>query len=160
MSFAIDCKISMPENWWVDYLGKPWEANPNPPHSYNCGELVRGVHRDFFGIETVQIPCDDANSRLQCMKAMLPSIYGLAPLPLSEKPRTLDVAFLGRRTYLSHCGVAVETSEGLKILHCPESVMGVCLDSLTELKMAGFPQVRWFRHKELEDGLRRRGWLK
>lgn len=152
-------KVVMPDNWWLPYLGKPWEAVPTPPESYNCGELVRGIHRDFFGIETVQIPVTTAASRLQCMKAMTPDIYGLAPLPPNEQPRTLDVAFLGRRTHLAHCGVAVETIEGLKILHCPESIMGVCLDSLLELKYAGFPQVRWFRHRQLEEGLRKKGWL-
>lgn len=145
-------------DWWLVYLGKPWEAVPVIPKSYNCGELVRAVHSDMLGIDSPTIPIENAMSRIQCVKAMQPGIFGLEPLPEGAKPRMFDVAFLGRRTYLAHCGVAVETSEGLKILHCPESLAGVCLDSLPELRMAGFPAVRWFRHRNMDAALRAHGW--
>lgn len=138
----------LPEKWWLQYLGKPWEAVPNPPESYNCGELVRGIHHDFFGIETVAIPVTTAASRLQCLKAMQPELFGLEPVT-RDFVKEFDVAFLGQRTRLSHCGIAVDTSEGMKILHCPEAGCGVCLDSLLELRMMGFSQVKWFRHKGL-----------
>lgn len=135
-------------NWHLKYLGKPWEASPNPPDSYNCGELVRAIHRDIFGIDTPPIPIADATSMRQCVAAMQPDIFGLVPLPEDSAIKDFDVAFMGR-SRLAHCGVAVCTDEGLKILHCPESPCGVCLDSLIELKMMGFPNIRFFRHREL-----------
>ena len=106
----------------------------------------------------VAIPVADAGSRLQCVRAMQPGLFGLLPLPGDAAPRALDVAFLGRRTYLAHCGLAVETDEGLRVLHCPEAACGVALDSLMELRVAGFPSVRWFRHRNMDEALRSRGW--
>lgn len=138
-------------NWYLKYLGKPWIANPNPPESYNCGELVRSIHYDIFGIETVAIPIEDAKSRKQCIKAMQPELFDLLPLPDDSQIKNFDVAFMGRNNFLAHCGVAVETDDGLKILHCPESACGVCLDSLLELKIMGFPKIKWFRHKGFFD---------
>lgn len=152
--------IHLPANWWLTYLGKPWAVDPNPPASYNCGELVRAVHRDLCGIDSPAIPVIDAGSRLQCVRAMRPELFGLEALPAGAAPRALDVAFLGRRTYLAHCGLAVETGEGLRVLHCPEAACGVALDSLMELRVAGFPSVRWFRHRNMDEVLRSRGWTR
>lgn len=145
------------QEWWMQYLGKPWRAVPTPPDSYNCGELVRAVHRDMLGIDSPTIPIVDATSRMQCVRAMQPGLFGLEPLPEGEAPRTFDVAFLGRRTCLAHCGMVVKASDGLRILHCPESAAGVCLDTLPELRLAGFPSVRWFRHRNTDAALRARG---
>lgn len=138
----------MDNDWYLKYLGKPWQASPNPPESYNCGDLVRAIHLDIFGIDTPPIPIQDAHSRRQCLEAMRPDYFGLEPLSGNEEPREFDVAFMGR-TRLAHCGIAVNTDCELKILHCPESQCGVCLDSLLELKMMGFPNIRWFRHRKL-----------
>lgn len=140
--------MQLESDWYVKYLGKPWEASPNPPHSYNCGELVRSVHLDLFGIDTPAIPVENARSRRQCVEAMQPGLFGLVPLPRNSAPKSFDVAFMGR-SRLAHCGVAVHTDEGLKILHCPESPCGVCLDNLIELKLMGFPNISWFRHRDL-----------
>ena len=152
-------KLHLPHNWWLPYLGKPWAAKPNPPHSYNCGDLVRAVHLDLLGIDTPPIPITNAQSRLQCCKAMQPELFGLEPLPEDASPQSLDVAFLGRKTFLAHCGVAVDTSEGLRVLHCPEARCGVVLDSLAELRLTGFPHLRWFRHRDMETAARSRGWM-
>ena len=87
--------IHLPANWWLTYLGKPWAVDPNPPASYNCGELVRAVHRDLCGIDSPAIPVADAGSRLQCVRAMRPELFGLEALLAGAAPRALDVAFLG-----------------------------------------------------------------
>lgn len=151
--------VSLPKNWWLRYLGKPWAAKPSPPQSYNCGELVRTVHMDWLGLNSPAIPVANTQSRLQCVRAMQPDFFCLEPLPDGDLPRSLDVAFLGRGQHLSHVGIAVETTEGLRILHCPEAASGVVLDSLQELYLLGFPHLRWFRHRDNEAAMRFRGWL-
>lgn len=155
----IMARVVLPPAWWAPYLGKPWAARPEPPHSYTCGELVRAVHRDLAGIDSPPIPVTDAQSRLQCCRAMQPAYFGLEPLPEGARPRSLDVAFLGRRAFLGHCGMVVETPDGLRILHCPEAACGVSLESLMELRLAGFPTARWFRHRDMDRALAARGLL-
>lgn len=135
-------------DWYLDYLGKPWKASPNPPESYNCGELVRSIYRDLFDIETSAIPVSNAQSALQCARAMKPEIFDLLPLPENIEPQEFDVCFMGRKSLMGHCGIAVETGEGLQILHCPEAPCGVTLQKPIELKYSGFPLIRWFRHKD------------
>lgn len=119
-----------------------------PPDSYNCGELVRSIYRDLFSIETNAIPVKDAQSSLQCARAMLPEVFDLLPLSENELPQEFDVCFMGRKTLLGHCGIAVESNGGLYVLHCPESSCGVTIHSPLELKYSGFPFIRWFRHKD------------
>lgn len=136
------------QNWYLDYLGKPWKASPNPPDSYNCGELVRHIYIDLFDIQTNAIPVANAQSALQCARAMKPEIFDLLPISENEEPKEFDVCFMGRKTLLGHCGIAAMTSEGLRILHCPESACGVTINSPMELKFMGFPFIRWFRHKD------------
>lgn len=139
---------SIRKEWHRAYLGKPWEANPQPPASYNCGELVRSVYRDILGIDSAIIPVKDAQSALQCARAMKPEIFDLYSIPDGEDPREFDVCFMGRRTLMGHCGIAAMTSEGLRVLHCPESACGVTLNTPLELRFGGFPLIRWFRHKD------------
>lgn len=135
-------------DWYLDYLGKPWKASPNPPDSYNCGELVRSIYFDLFGVKTSAIPVANAQSPLQCARAMKPEIFDLLPLPENEEPQEFDVCFMGRKTLLGHCGIAAMTNEGLRILHCPESACGVTINSPIELNFMGFPYIRWFRYKD------------
>lgn len=142
------------KNWFFCYLGKPWEAVPTPPDSYNCGELVRAIYRNELNIKLPAILIDDAHSRRQCIEAMQPDIFGFRRLSGYQEIVDLDLVLLGRKSQLSHCGVAVNTNEGLKVLHCPEAACGVCLDTLTELKFVGFPLVQWYRHKDLMDAAR------
>ena len=138
----------MKKDWYLDYLGKPWAANPSPPESFNCGELVRYIYCSILGIDSAIIPVSDAQSALQCARAMKPEIFDLYPLADGAEPCEFDVCFMGRKTLMGHCGIAANTSEGLRILHCPESACGVTINSPMELKVAGFPLIRWFRHKE------------
>ena len=129
-------------------MGRPWRANPEPPDSFNCGELVRWVYLHFWGIDSPAIPVKNANDRLDCVRAMQPDLFGLVPLEEDTPTRDLDVLFMGRRERLAHCGLAVWTNDELRVLHCPQSACGVSLDSLFDLQMLGFSHWRWFRHRE------------
>ena len=120
---------------------------------------MRSVHLDFAEIDSPAIPVENAYSRIDCIKAMQPDVFGLVPLSENEQVQTLDVAFMGRKNQLAHCGIVIETVEGLRILHCQQSASGVALDDLLSLKMMGFPVVRYFRHVHLHEKLAERGYL-
>lgn len=83
------------------YIGKPWEAMPNPPHSYTCGELVRAVYRDMFDIDSVAIL---ANARVlkECIQAMQNGAAQFGLTPVCDVPREFDIAFLLRSTREDH----------------------------------------------------------
>lgn len=133
--------------WWEKYVGRPWKANPEPPESYNCGELVRAVLLERAGIDTPAIGVNAAVLR-DCVGAMLPSRYGLRPLKKEEDPRELDVAFMVRALREDHVGIAVMSGDGLKILHCQQGA-GVTWDSPAELSGRGVRRINWYRHEEL-----------
>lgn len=137
--------------WLYKYLGKPWQAVPTPPESYNCGELVRAVYSNECGIELPAILIDDARNRRQCIEAMQPDSFGFLPLSLVGNHRDFDLILLGRKNQLSHCGLIVNTHEGERVLHCPDAACGVCLDSFLELKFAGFPLMSIYRHRNFID---------
>ena len=133
--------------WEAAYVGKPWVANPTPPLSYNCGELVRAVHKDVLGFVGERITAD-ASSLAESVKAFKAERFGLRPLREDEGPRDFDVVFLARARYADHCGVAVETLDGLMILHCLQGG-GVVLESPREALGRGFARLEWYRRVDL-----------
>ena len=130
--------------WYEQYVGKPWEAVPNPPVSYTCGELVRAVYRDVLSIDSAEILADALDTR-SCILAMTPERYGLRPLVSGEMPKEFDVAFMLRAEMKDHVGIASQTMDGLMILHCQRGC-GVTMDTVAELRGAGFRRMLWYRH--------------
>lgn len=135
--------------WFDRYLGAPWQGVPHPPKSYTCGELIRHIYREFFGVLLVPVPVPDANSLRDSLRAMDPAYFGLEPLEEGEDPREFDCVFLARRSMTDHCGIAAMTSEGLKVLHCMNP-HGVMLDGLPDLRwQQGYTRFMWWKHPDV-----------
>ncbi len=131
--------------WYEKYIGKPWAKAPNCIDEYNCGELVRCVFRELFGIETAPIIAD-AGRYSSVVKAMQPHVYDLVPVQ-GREPQELDIAFFVQGTRQNHVGVAVQTTEGLMIMHCLDHI-GVKLDSPFQIiGMDGYRKLHWYIHK-------------
>ena len=125
--------------WHERYLGRPWAAAPSPPDSYNCGELLRAVHRDRFGIGSAEITADPRRLS-ECVRAFVPGMFGLRPLGDGERPREFDCCFFFRARYADHCGIAVGTADGLLVMHCVERG-GVVMESPPEALGRGFSRL-------------------
>jgi hypothetical protein len=138
-------------NWHEHYLGKPWDRTPNPPQTYNCGELIRAVHLDLFGIDSPAIAVSDAGKLKDCIRAM-DAEYGLYRIIDGRSPREFDVVFLGKGRFTDHCGIMARTTDGLLVLHCMQGA-GTCLDSLTELTAMGFTKQFFARHPLVDAAL-------
>lgn len=133
--------------WWEPYLNKPWSAEPVPPHSFTCGELVRAVHRDRLGLGTAAILIDPERL-LDCLTELgRPEHYGFRRLGSDESPRDFDCVFMARSGHDDHVGVAAQTGEGLMILHCLKGA-GVVLNTPAELRGQRFTRFTWYRHRE------------
>lgn len=151
--------LTAPTDWHLPYLGKPWAAVPHPPQSYTCGELIRAVHLDLFGLDSPPIAVSDATRQRDCVSAMLPDLYGLRPLRRGDMPRGFDVVFLARAQKADHVGICCDSTDGLLVLHCVRGT-GVRLDSLADLRSGwGFRRMLWWRHKDIDAALTLRGWL-
>jgi hypothetical protein len=136
--------------WWESYIGKPWAAVPNPPHSFTCGELGRRILLDRLGLDTAPIYADPSILR-QCVDNLdHPELYDL--FPVEDAPRPYDFAFCVRVRRRDHLGIAVMTGAGLMILHCQRRV-GVTIDSAAELLAVGYKRIEWYRHKDISEEL-------
>jgi hypothetical protein len=137
--------------WYESLLGKPWEAVPDPPHSFTCGHLGRWVFQDRLGLDTPLIWADPTMLR-ECVRNLNDlALYDLFPAQGPTCP--FDIAALSRNCRnVDHMGIAVITQEGLKILHCWQG-MGVVLDSEAELLGTGFRKIMWYRHKDITEEL-------
>jgi len=141
------------KDWHFDYLGKPWSPVPRPPESYNCGELVRYVHIDLFGIDSPIVPVPDANVMRACLGAMNPVYYGLCRKADEVPMQEFDVIFLGRRRDAAHCGIMANTGEGLLVLHCLQG-HGVCLDRIMEIQQVYGLQKKFLARHPGIDGVK------
>lgn len=134
--------------WYEKYIGTPWVSKPCPPESFNCGELVRYILKQYAGIDTPIITAN-ANSLRECIAAMRPSYFGLSPLSADAIPQQFDVVFMCQADREDHVGIAVDTTEGLLILHCCEG-SGTVLETPFELLGNGFRKLKWYRHMEIK----------
>ena len=128
--------------WHEEYLGKPWAGVPDPPNSFTCGELIRYIYHHDYGYECLPVPVPDAKNLKDCVRAMSPAYFGL--VPVDGEIRDKDAVFLSRRFLMDHCGLAVKTPEGLRILHCAQNI-GVVLATKLDLKMQGYTGFSWWR---------------
>ena len=129
-------------NWHLKYLGKKWVAAPKPPLNYNCSELARYIYKAELNIELPMVTVDAMNIK-QCVETMGDYVHNLRPLLWNETPREYDVAFMARTKFYDHCGVGVDTSEGLMILHCQQDI-GVVLESVFDLQER-YKKISWYR---------------
>ena len=135
--------------WFEEYIGLPWAAVPDPPRSFSCGELVRHIMRERLGIVMPEILANAAVLR-QCLRDLAaPDRYGLCPLNATDAHREYDVAYMIRATRQDHVGIAVNTPEGLMVLHCIQGA-GVVLDNPAELLGMGVRRINWYRHNLLQ----------
>ena len=128
--------------WHEAYLGIPWSGTPKPLETLNCGELIRWVFRKDFGYECLPIPVPDARNLRDCVKAMDPRYFGF--LPVEGEPKDKDAVFMSKRRMMDHCGLAVQTPEGVRILHCSQRG-GTQLSTMGELRGQGWTVFSWWR---------------
>ena len=135
--------------WYEEFLGIPWAGIPDPPRTFNCGELLRFVFKRECGHECAPIPCRDARDLHGCLESMVPPFYGLVPVPAGEE-RDKDGVFMARRRFVDHCGLLVELPGGdRRVLHCSQ-LGGTQLSSFGELRAQGYTTFSFWR--ALPDG--------
>lgn len=138
--------------WYEELMGRPWENIANPPKTFNCGELVRYVHKLRFGIETNPILAD-GNKIRECIRNMsMPEFYDLVPCDYTKR-RPFDIALLTRRVRRDHIAVLVQTPQGLQFLHCIQGG-GVILETQFEMMATtGCQLMEWYHHKDVTQEL-------
>jgi hypothetical protein len=135
--------------WYEQYVGKPWAGRPTPPDSYNCAVLVTSVYKDILGIDLLNIE-NDGEKQYECLKTFKKAVenhlmFGLKPISQNEAHNDFDIVFLARNNFDDHCGVLVNTSDGVLCLHCLQSA-GVVLEDNTTVWGRGFNKSKIFRH--------------
>ena len=128
--------------WHEQYLGKPWAHDPNPPHSFNCGELLRHIYREHFGYDAPVILADTRDLR-SCIHDVR-EIGRYAHFFRVDDPRDFDVAVMSRGGHADHVGLYVAGD----ILHCHPKV-GVSLDDAYALSIMGWRKIDYLRPEGL-----------
>jgi hypothetical protein len=124
--------------WHEEYLGKPWAHSPNPPHSFNCGELLRHIYKRFLGYDAPLILADTRDLR-SCIRDV-GNIGRYADFSEADAPRDFDIAVMARGGFAAHVGLYCAGS----VLHCRPQV-GVFLDDAFALAALGWRKVTYFR---------------
>jgi hypothetical protein len=130
-------------NWHEQYLGKPWTHNPDPPHSFNCGELLRYVYQKHFNYDPPPLLADTRDLRSCVHDAGNMDRY-YPKLCRVDMPRDFDLAVLSRGAHADHVGLYC----GGSILHCRPQV-GVFLDDVFTLQSFGWRKIVYLRPEGL-----------
>jgi len=132
--------------WHEQYLGKPWTHTPDPPNSFNCGELLRHIYKRHLGYDAPMLLADTEilASCIRDIRNIQRYYAGFCP---TEMPRDFDVAVMSRGVIenADHVGLYC----GGNILHCRPKV-GVFLDDVFTLQSFGWRKIVWFRPEGLE----------
>lgn len=129
--------------WHEEYLGKPWAHNPNPPLSFNCGELLRHIYKKYCGYDAPIILADTRSMR-SCIRDVsnLRRYYSnFVPVDI---PQDFDFAVMSRGGPADHVGLYV----GGDILHCYPKI-GVSLDSAFALGVMGWRKITYLHPEGL-----------
>ena len=131
--------------WHEQYLGKPWAHNPNPPDSFNCGELLRYIYRAHFGYDA-PVLLADTNMLRSCIEDVQRIERYHPGMCRVELPQDFDLAVLARveAGYADHVGLFC----GGDILHCRPKV-GVFLDDAFTLAAFGWKHISYYRPEGL-----------
>lgn len=135
--------------WWEQYIGKPWENIPNPPHTFNCGELVRYILKDRLGIDNPPIIADGDKLRECIANLSVPEAYGL--MPFEGDPRPFDIVYLMRRVRRDHIALCVNSPQGLAFLHCVQGAGVVCETEFEMKCTTNSAFMEWRRHKDVTE---------
>ena len=121
------------------YLNKPWKQQPDPPHSFNCGELLRHIFKRHFDYDAPVLFADTTDLR-SCIR----DIRGIArygDFAQVDVPQDFDIALLAMGVDEGHIGVCVGSSN---ILHCYPGA-GTVLDDAFTLRNMGWRKIRYLR---------------
>ena len=124
--------------WHEAYIGKPWASPPEPPRSFNCGELLRHVYRIHLGLETPPIVADPGNAR-SCARDIR-NLRRYGDFYEVAMPRDFDLALMGLGLHKTHVGLVA----GECVLHCVEGA-GVLLEDIFAMLCLGW-KMRFMRH--------------
>ena len=129
------------KHWHEQYLGKPWSHEPDPPNSFNCGELLRHVYKVHFGYDAPVILAD-TNIISSCIDDVRNIRRYYSGMVEAAVPQDFDLAVLSRSDpeHADHVGLYA----GGSILHCRPKV-GVFLDDAFVLGKMGWRNIRYFR---------------
>lgn len=127
--------------WHEEYLGIPWSHNPDPPRSFNCGELLRHIYKKHFGYDAPLILADTKDIR-SCIRDV-ENIKRYAEFYEVEVPKDFDIAVMSKGGRPNHVGICAYGD----ILHCHSKISGVTLDSIISLCAMGWSKISYLRKK-------------
>ena len=129
--------------WHEEYLGKPWQANPNPPESFNCGELLRYVYKKHFDYDAPILLADALDLR-SCVRDVQNIQRYYSNMKKVTRAQDFDLAVLWRGIIPDHVGLYAAGS----ILHCRPNV-GVFLDDAFTIESFGWRKIEYYRPEGL-----------
>lgn len=132
----------MKDSWTAKYIGKPWRVNPNPPQSFNCGELVRYVYKHELGIFSPPLIAD-VNKVRECIRDIR-SLKRYANFVQVFDKEAFDVAVFDMRGLSMHIGLYVPDD---LVMHADEEAGCVVIDDVAAIKSLGY-DIKWYRIKK------------
>lgn len=135
--------------WWEKYIGKPWENIPDPPKTFNCGELIRYIYQTHFYLDIPPIQADGSKIRECLANLCQPEAYGLHPFEGPSRP--FDVVYLMRRVRRDHIALHIRTPQGPRFLHCVQGAGVVCESEFEMKATTGSNFMEWRRHQDITE---------
>lgn len=132
--------------WINDLVGRPWAEVPEPPASYNCGELLRYIYRTRLGIASPPIMVNSNDLRQVCLAVR--DLQAFGNFRLVDVPADYDIVELYRGSEPDHVGMYFGANGG-GVLHCQRNT-GVVFDRVFALRALGWRSISFNRHADME----------
>jgi cell wall-associated NlpC family hydrolase len=127
-------------HWAAAYVGLPWAADGEGPHSFHCWALVRHVQRERFGRDLPAIPNPDD---LLVIARSFRDHPERRRWDLIETPADGDCVLMRQARYPVHVGVWLN-EDGGRVLHVVRD-KGVVAQSLESLATHGWRIEGYYR---------------
>lgn len=137
--------MSYGTHWAAPLIGRPYLRGAAGPDAFDCWGLVRHVFAVHHGIDMPVVNVASTEDQADAIRAAAQA-SGWRPVDAGI-PRDGDIALM-RGPLGRHVGVLVLADGHLRLLHSVERV-GVCMQSLADVRSAGFSRPTLWR---LADG--------
>lgn len=104
-------------HWATRYIGKPWRADADGPHAYDCRGLVGAVQREHFGRSVPPLTRAD-RSTTEGRAAFMDAVRRGGWVRTAEAPREGDILVVQGASG-AHVGVFITVGRRLEVLHAP-----------------------------------------
>ena len=128
-------------HWAIKYIGQPYEAGANGPHSYDCWGLARSIFAEKLGLDMPHVAVRETTNSGAMRE--IAGVFGWGAV--QGPPQEFD-ALIMRSVFGRHIAVALNANGRLQFIHA-DTLAGVeIIPTMAAFGQRGYRNIEVWRY--------------